>query len=83
MSIYIVCNNSKRKSVTFMRNGGKDDQVMAFANQQSDIEGYHEYWFTIGTYKSLKNAKKAAVRAMGKHGYTFDPVELEKLNFAD
>lgn len=83
MSICIVCNNSKRKSVTFWRNGGKDDQVMAFANQQSDIEGYHEHWFTIGTYKSLKNAKKAAVRAMRDHGYTFDQVELETLNFAD
>lgn len=83
MSICIVCNNSKRKSVTFMRNGGKDDQVMAFANQQSDQEGYHEYWFTIGTYKSLKNAKRAAKRQLGNLGYTFDPVELETLNFAD
>lgn len=83
MSIGIVCNNTNRKSVTFMRNGGHNDQVMAFANQQSDQEGYHEYWFTIGTYKSLKNAKKAAVKEFAKFGYTFDPVELETLNFAE
>lgn len=75
--IEIKCNNSKTKSVSFWRNGGHDDQVMVFAKE------YNEYWFTIGTYKSLKNAKRGAVRAMGDHGYTFDPVELETLNFAD
>lgn len=79
--IEIKCNNSKTKSVTFWRNGGRADEVMVFANQIYD--GQSEYWFTIGTYKSLKNAKRGAVREMGKHGYTFDPKELETLNFAD
>lgn len=79
--IEIKCNNSKTKAVTFWRNGGRADEVMVFANQIYD--GHSEYWFTIGTYKSLKNAKRGAVRAIGEHGYTFDPVELEKLNFAD
>lgn len=79
--IRIYCNNSKTKSVSFMRNGGKEDEIITTACQSYD--GYNEYWFTIGTYKSLKNAKRAAVKAMKKHDYTFDQVELETLNFAD
>lgn len=74
--ISISCKNSN-KSVTFFRNGGHNDCIMAFANQDN------EYWFTIGTYKSLKNAKRAAKKQLGDHGYTFDPIELENLNFAD
>lgn len=75
--IEIKCNNSKFKSVIFWRNGGREDQVMVFAMEEN------EYWFTIGTYNSLRNAKKGAVKAMGDHGYTFDPVELKTLNFVD
>ena len=79
--IEIKCNNCKTKSVTFLRIAGRADHVMVFANQI--YKGQSEYWFTIGSYKSLKNAKRGAVRAMRDHGYTFDPDELEKLNFAD
>lgn len=81
--IEITCNNSKNKSVTFMRNGGRADQIMVFANQYDSYEGRFEYWFTVGTYKTLKNAKRAAQKQFGNLGYTFDPVELETLNFAD
>lgn len=70
----IKCNNSSSKSVRFFANGGNENDIMVFAIQDG------EYWFTIGkSYKSLKNAKRAAVKEMAKHGYTFDEKEMEKL----
>lgn len=73
--ISIKCNNSESKSVTFFRNGGKDDCIIAMAKEHG------EYWFTIGTYKSLKNAKRAAIKQMGVHGYTFDEKEMNALAY--
>ena len=43
----------------------------------------NEYWFSVGTYyKTVDGAKKAAVKAMLKHGYTFDKKEMDSLVIA-
>ena len=74
--ISINCNNSKEKSVVFMPNGGREDDVMVFV-----LEG-GEFWFALqNNYRSLKNAKRAAVKKMEKMGYTFDEKEMENLNW--
>ena len=75
--VAIKCNNSDSKAVSFFPNGGRADQIMVFATQDG------EYWFSIGkSYKSAKSAKRAAVKAMLKHGYTFDTQEMESLTIA-
>lgn len=41
---------------------------------------YGQYWFTIGEgYSTEAGAKKAAVKKMAKHGYTFNEQEMKKL----
>lgn len=75
--ITIKCNNSKSKAVKFLLNGGRKDQIMVFALEDN------EYWFSVGTYyKTVDGAKKAAVKAMLKHGYTFDKKEMDSLVIA-
>lgn len=67
----INCNNSSHKSVVFFNNGGTS--ILAYALQDG------EFWFTIGGYKTLTNAKRSAIKAMGVLGYTFDESQMEKL----
>ena len=69
----IICNNSAKKSVTFILNGGIN--ILVFASQDG------EYWFTVGRgYKTVNGAKRAAVKEMGRLGYTFDENEMKNLN---
>lgn len=67
----IKCTNSN-KSVRFFRNGPED--IMVFACQEG------EFWFTVGSYKTLKGAKRSAVRKMSDHGYKVDMNALNKLS---
>jgi hypothetical protein len=70
----IVSNNSKNIAVKFLANGGDKNDIMVFALEQG------EFWFCIGEgYKTLKGAKRAAVKKMAKHGYTFNEKEMESL----
>ena len=32
---------------------------------------YGEYWFTVGWYKTIANAKRGAAKQLAKLGYTF------------
>ena len=32
---------------------------------------YGEYWFTVGWYKSIANAKRGAAKQLARLGYTF------------
>ena len=74
--ISINSNNSKSKSVVFFPNGGREDDVIVFVLEDG------EFWFSLdNNYKSLKNAKRAAVKTMAKYGYTFDEKEMENLNW--
>ncbi len=67
----IKCNNSERKSVKFFNNGST---IIVFALE----DGF--FWFTIGDgYTTEAGAKRAAVRVMAKHGYTFDAEEMKNL----
>ena len=67
----INCNNSSRKSVEFFNNGAT---IMVFALEEG------QYWFTIGEgYSTEAGAKKAAVKKMAKHGYTFNEQEMANL----
>lgn len=38
-----------------------------------------EYWFTIGRYKTENGAKRAAIKALKKHGYLFNEQEVMNL----
>lgn len=74
----IKCNNSDSKAVEFFLNGGNPNSIMVFATQ------YGEYWFTVGKfYKTEKGAKRAAVKAMARHGYTFNANEMENLRISN
>lgn len=67
----IKCNNSERKAVEFWVNR---KTIMVFALEDG------EYWFTIGDGYSTENgAKRAAVRKMLMHGYTFNESEMKNL----
>ena len=69
----VKCTNTERKTVRFCLNGHETDQIIVTAIQDG------EYWFQIGMYKTLKNAKKQAVRQMKQVGYTLDQKELDAL----
>lgn len=69
----VKCTNSETKTVTFCLNGHETDQIIVTAKQSG------EYWFHIGMYKTLKNAKKQAVRRMLEMGYTLDQQELDSI----
>lgn len=74
--ISINCNNSKSKSVVFLPNGGREDDVMVFVLEDG------EFWFALNNnYASLRNAKRAAVKKLAKMGYTFNEKEMESLNW--
>jgi len=54
------------KSVTFYDNGYG---IVAIANLVNADGGYgnDNYWFAIGTYKTLENAIRAAIRRLERH----------------
>ena len=49
------------------------------AGNDRDYMGDWDFWFTIGTYKTLEGAKRAAIKAMDRMGYTLDPEDLNKI----
>ena len=70
----IQCNNSKSNAVEFFANGGNMNDIMVFAISMG------EYWFTIGEgYKTIEGAKRAAIKKMAIHGYTFDEAKMKAL----
>ena len=74
--VQIKCNNSERKSVKFSLNGGWKDSIIVTALQDG------KFWFAIGggrCYKTSDGAKKAAIKEMGRMGYTFDENEMKNL----
>ena len=60
---------------------GERIYVTAFMDSGNDRDymGNWEYWFTIGTYKTLSGAKRAAIKAMERMGYTLNEDELNLL----
>ena len=65
----ITAINSAKKAVRFIGNGSEVTvAAMQLTNEYGD--GW-EYWFTIGTYSTMKAAKRYAAAKMAKHGYTF------------
>ena len=57
-------------AVTIVPNG---DRFMAFALLR-DSAGYggDSFWFTIGHYATVKNAQRASVRQLARHGYAIE-----------
>lgn len=61
----INCTDS-RYGVEFIENG---DSIMAIAVFNDDeTYGGSSYWFTVGTYKTMKNAIRFAAKKMAMHG---------------
>lgn len=51
---------------------GVDGDYITMVNQAADDSPDrvpYEYWFTIGTYKTLKTAAKFAQKKLAAHGY--------------
>ena len=70
----IKCNNSTSKAVQFFPNGGNMNDIIVFAINGGD------YWFTIGDgYKTIEGAKRAAIKKMALHGYTFNEAKMKAL----
>ena len=69
--VTIKSNNSKMVAVKFVP---MSNCIMVFALEDG------EYWFTIGDgYATEAGAKRAAVKQMAKHGYTFNEQEMKNL----
>ena len=64
MSKTINCTDPSY-SVDFIANGGNENDIIAIACI-NDGESY--YWFTIGSYSSIKNAIRWANKKLAKHG---------------
>ena len=60
-------------AVDLIRNGGREDQIITIAAKyDGETPRGYDYWFTIGQYKSEKNAIRAAVRKMSAHNIKLD-----------
>lgn len=77
-----IATTDQGKGVTFMKNGGREDEILVFAEMR--IDDRWEYWFSIGKfYKTLKAAKRSAVKKMAEMGYTFDEKVINEAQFND
>lgn len=56
-------------SVNIVPNGTGSFMAFALLNDGADYGG-SSYWFTVGHYANVKNAQRASVRQLAKHGYT-------------
>ena len=45
-----------------------DDVYRTYASHMVQCDGKGEFWFTVGHYKTLRNAQKAAIKRMAKQG---------------
>jgi hypothetical protein len=58
-------------TVSIVPNG--DDAYMAFALLRDSADyGGDSYWFTIGHYATVKNAQRASIKQLAKHGYAIE-----------
>lgn len=69
---FISCIDGN-KAVHFIPNGGNMKQIFVFALQDG------EFWYKVGTYKSVKTAKAYAVKSLAQMGYHFDETEMKNL----
>ena len=68
MSKTINCTDP-RYSVDFIANGGNENDIIAIACiNDGESYGGSSYWFTIGSYSSIKNAIRWANKKLAKHG---------------
>ena len=75
-----IKTNNPKVMVKFTANGGDENDITVTATELNTDSGFYEYWFTVGQgYKSMKTAKRAAVRVMAKYGYMFNEKQLERL----
>lgn len=63
MSIKIQNTN---KAIEMMENADGFGGILTIVTQDG------EYWFTVGWYKSIENAKRGAAKQLAKLGYTFN-----------
>jgi hypothetical protein len=67
MTINTKCGKA---GVQFIENGGHSDQIITIAylnSFDSETMSSTSYWFTIGTYKTMKNAIRQAAKKMQRH----------------
>ena len=67
MKINTVCG---RAGVQFIENGGRSDKIITIAYlREFDSETMSDtsYWFTIGTYKTMKTAIRQASKKLQAH----------------
>ena len=65
-----INSTNGKYSVDFIRNGGREDDIIAMACQNgfdSETMSNRSYWFTIGHYKSEKTAIRQAIKKMAAH----------------
>ena len=68
MSKTINCTDPSY-SVDFIANGGNENDIIAIACiNDGESYGGSSYWFTIGSYSSIKNAIRWANKKLAKHG---------------
>lgn len=65
MTTMINCTDN-RYGVEFIENGDSILTVAVF--NDGETYGGSSYWFTIGTYKNMKNAIRFAAKKMAMHG---------------
>jgi len=54
--------------VNIIPNGDYSFMAFALLNDGADYGG-PSYWFTVGHYANVKNAQRASVKQLAKHGY--------------
>lgn len=65
----INCTDS-RYGVEFIENCDGQGSILAIAVfNDGETYGGSSYWFTIGTYKTMKNAIRFAAKKMAMHGH--------------
>ena len=61
----IKVKDTKSISIEMIENADGFGGILTMATQ------YGEYWFTVGWYKSIANAKRGAAKQLARLGYTF------------
>jgi len=69
MTINSKCGS---KAVQLIKNGGREDDIIAIAVQNSfdsETMSNTSYWFTVGHYKSEKTAIRQSAKKLAQYGY--------------
>ena len=61
----IKVQDTKSISIEMIENADGFGGILTMALQDG------EYWFTVGWYKTIANAKRGAAKQLAKLGYTF------------